>query len=98
VHISSTFTDLPVDTKLRPMYEIVTGVKTNDICYTVSYISKHGGQALLDMGFNKTELIKLIDSSIKRCDLLNKIPDIYKYHFENKEQYKLIITSINQLI
>lgn len=98
VHISTAFTDLPIDTKLRPMYEIVTGVKTNDICYTVSYISKHGDQALLDMGFNKTELLKLIDSSIKRCDLLNKIPDIYKYHFGNKEQYKLIINSINQLI
>jgi hypothetical protein len=56
IHISTAFTDLPIDTKLRPMYEIVTGVKANDPCYTVSYLSKHGDEELLNMGFDKIEL------------------------------------------
>jgi len=98
VHLSTAFTDLPIETKLRPMYEIITGNKATDVCYTVSYLSKNGDKELLNMGFGKTELLKLVKSSITRCDLIERIPNIRSYHFNNREQYKLIINSIKDLI
>lgn len=98
IHISTAFTDLPIDTKLRPMYEIVTGIKAKDTCYTVSYLSKHSDKELLGMGFNKIELLKLLETSIKRCNLIEEIPDVFNFHFNNKDQYKLIINSIKNLI
>lgn len=98
IHISTAFTDLHLDTELRPMYEIITGVREKERCYTVSYVSKHDDTELLKMGFDKAEILRLVESSIKRCDLLENIPDINNYHFNNEEQYKLIINSIKDLI
>jgi hypothetical protein len=101
VHVSTAFTDLPVVTDLSPMYKTVCGLPnldTTHTCYTVSYPSKYGDTALLKMGFSKEDLIKLIDASLDRCKLLETVPDIIKYHFNNRQQYRLIIDGINNLI
>jgi len=98
VQVSSAFTDLHIDTKLRPMYATAIGSKVKDVCYTVSYLSKFGDNDLLNMGFSKIEIEKLIDTINKRRVLLESIPNSDCAHLNDRQQYKLIINSVKNLI
>lgn len=101
VHISTAFTDLPITTRLTPMYKTVCGIANTELtnnCYTVSYPAIHSDGEFLNMGFTKEDSIKVINASIERCKLLETIPNIYKYHFNSRQQYTLIINEIKNLL
>lgn len=98
LHVSSAFTDSNCKT-IPPMYftmQPTSNYKSIDKCYSVSYLSKFGDRALLQMGFSKQQVVDFLQSSLSRCRLLESIHGIRNYHVADKNAYFPIINKIKQ--
>lgn len=96
LHVSTAFTDVSWETDVQPMYRNI--ITTDATCYSVSYLSKHSGSKLLELGFTLAQLIEMADIAIARCNLLDDMPDSAELHINNASQYKLIIDSIQRTL
>jgi hypothetical protein len=98
INVSTAFTDVSWETKIPPMYKTVLPDTRSDDCYSVSYLNIFGDTELLNLGFTKMDLLQLADSSLTRAKLLESIPNVKAFHINDREQYKLIIDSIQGVL
>jgi hypothetical protein len=98
IHITTAFTDISWETDILPMYKIASKSNNHPICYNVSYLNIFGDTELINLGFNKLDLLELADSSLLRAKLLESLPNSKQLHIADREQYKLIVNSIQGVL
>lgn len=95
-YISTADSDGPsMSDLIKKYYEIPIN---NQPCYAISPMIKHDNQQLIDLGFDKNQIIELIDSSITAIDQLNLIPNIDELHLYNQDAYLPVVKHIRQCI